>query len=239
MFDQGLVHQLAELLFVVGQHLGALLKGQSLRAVASVVRHMAAGLVRQQLDLDVVVHRVLQQVHDISVVGNGYGFFLLHIFLCHTERLCRVLDHQAHPALAVAGLDTGSIHLCNDSHAPCDLYGFRLCAAHPAKAAGHEQMAGQVSVLRHAQELTSRVQDGVEGSVHDTLRSDVHPASGCHLSIGGAAHSCGLCPVLRVIEHAHHQAVGHDDTRAGLVGFEQAHGMAAHHHQGVLICELL
>ena len=100
-------------------------------------------------------------------------------------------------------------------------------------------MAGQVSVLRHAQELTSRVQDGVEGSVHDTLRSDVHPASGCHLSIGGAAHSCGLCPVLRVIEHAHHQAVGHDDTGAGLVGFEQAHGMAAHHHQGVLVCELL
>ena len=46
VFYQGLVHQLAESLFIVCQHLRALLKGQALRAVASVVRHMAACLVR-------------------------------------------------------------------------------------------------------------------------------------------------------------------------------------------------
>ena len=152
---------------------------------------------------DIVVHRVPKKVHDISVVGNGYSFFLLHIFLCHTERLCPVLDHQAHPAW-LGGSRCRKRHLRYDAHAPCDLYGFRLCAAHPAKAAGHEQMADR-SPSEAPRNLRPAFGIGVEGSVHDTLRSMY---IGLGSSITEEPTSSWPLPSPRVIEHAHHQAVG-------------------------------
>ena len=71
----------------------------------------------------------------------------------------------------------------------------------------------------------------------DALGADVHPASGCHLAVGGAAHGRCLCPGLRIIALAHHKAVGDDHSGGLLMGVEKAQGMAGHHHKGLLVGE--
>ena len=59
MPDQRHIDKLCEMLLIMSQHLGSLLEGEALRAVAAVVRHMAAGLIGEQFNLDLVIHRVL------------------------------------------------------------------------------------------------------------------------------------------------------------------------------------
>ena len=61
--------------------------------------------------------------------------------------------------------------------------------------------------------LDGDAEDGVERAVYNALRTDVHPASGGHLSIIGDAHLFGDLPVVLVVEHADHQRVGDNDAR--------------------------
>jgi len=157
MLNQRRVDKLCEALLVVGQHLSSLLKGEALRAVAAVVRHMAAGLIGEQLDFHFVIHRILQEIYDISVVCDGNSLFSFHIISCQTEGLLGALRDQADPALTVSCLNAGVIHLSDNAHASGDLNGLRLSAAHAAQTAGDEQMAGQVSVVGNAQEFPACV----------------------------------------------------------------------------------
>lgn len=135
---QGTVDQLTEFFMVMVQHLSSFLKGQALGAVAAVVGNVTGGLVGEQVDMDVVVYSIFQQVHDISVEGDGHGLFPVHIGPGCTEGLLRRLADHFYPALAVAGLDPGGIHLGDDAHASGDLDGLGLCAAHAAQSAGDE-----------------------------------------------------------------------------------------------------
>src|SRR5699024_12242894 len=76
MFDKCLIYQLAETVFVIRQHLCSLFKCQTLWAVAAVIWHLTGCLVRQQFDLNVIVHCILQKVYNISMLRNRNGFFL-------------------------------------------------------------------------------------------------------------------------------------------------------------------
>ena len=105
MLNQGGIDKLSEMLLVVGQHLGSLLEAQSLGAVAAVVGHMAAGLVGEQLDFNIVIHGILEKIHNISVVGDGDGLLPCHIVGGQPVGLLGAVRNQAHPALAVPCLD--------------------------------------------------------------------------------------------------------------------------------------
>src|SRR5699024_5946036 len=214
-----LIYQLAETIFVISQHLCSLFKCQTLRAVAAVIRNMTGSLVRQQFDLNIIVYCILQKVYNISMVRNRNGFFLTHVFLRNSEGFCGIFNYQAYPSLVMACLDPGSIYLCNDTNASCNFNGFWLSAAHAAKTAGNEQMSCQVSVLRYAQEFTSCVQNCIKCTMNDSLWSDVHPAAGCHLPIGRAAHCCSFCPVLRIIKHTDHKTICNNNSWAGFMRF--------------------
>ena len=232
---KGLINQLAELLSVVGKELGSLFEGNACRAVTAVVRNVAGSLVGQKLDVLIVVNCILQKVYDVAVERDGHGLFLLHVLVCDGKCFLRSLSNLADPSLAVSGLDSGVVNLSDDTYAACDLDSLRLSAAHAAETGSYEEVACQVALLRNTEVLTACVQDGVEGSVYDTLRSDVHPAACGHLAVAGASHCSESCPVLQVVSLADKKAVGDDDTRSLLVGVEKAQRMAGHDNQCLLV----
>ena len=81
--------------------------------------------------------------------------------------------------------------------------------------------------MRNAQFQTACIQQRIERAVHDTLRTDVHPAAGSHLPVVGNAHLHSGVPVLLIIIEPHHQRIGNDDTgRLGL-GLEKPQRMSA------------
>ena len=111
---QGLVDENAEALGILVEHLGALLEGQALRAVAAVVRNVAGGLVAHQVDMDVVVVQVLEQVDNVAAVGDSAGLAGLLVVESDLGGLFEGGGAVADPALGVTGLDTGIVDLGND-----------------------------------------------------------------------------------------------------------------------------
>ena len=236
---KGLINQLAELLSVVGKELGSLFEGNACRAVTAVVRNVAGSLVGQKLDVLIVVNCILQKVYDVAVERDGHGLFLLHVLVCDGKCFLRALSNLADPALAVSGLDSGVVNLSNDTNTACDLDSLRLSTAHAAQTGSNEEVACKVALLRNAQVLTACIQDGVEGTVYDTLRSDVHPAACGHLTVAGASHSGELGPVSQVVSLADKKSVGDDNTRSLLVGVEESQRMAGHNNQCLLVGQYL
>ena len=108
----------------------------------------------------------------------------------------------------------------DDTYAACDLDSLRLSAAHAAETGSYEEVACQVALLRNTEVLTACVQDGVEGSVYDPLRSDIHPAASGHLSVVRNSHFLGNFPVLQVVIHTDHHRIGDDDSRCLRLGGE-------------------
>ena len=169
------------------------------------------------------------------MIGNGTGLLGIHVLLGDLPGLFQAVGAVADPALSIAGLDAGVVHLGDDGGSAGDLSGLALSTGHAAQTGGHKQAAGQVAVLGDTQLQTAGVEQGVEGAVHDALRTDIHPASGGHLAVVGNAQSRSAVKVLLVIKGAHHQAIGDDDTGSQLVAVEQAQGVTGHDHQGLLV----
>ena len=226
---QSLVNQLGEALGILIQHLGALLEGQALGAVAAVVSHVAGGLIAHQIHMDALLIQVLQQIHHVAVVGNRAGGLAVQVLLGDGQSFIQAVGAVGDPALGVAGGDAGIVHLGDDGGGAGDLSGLALGAAHAAQTGGDEQAAGQVAVLGNAQLQAASAQQGVEGAVHDALGTDVHPAAGGHLAVVGNAQSGGAVEVLLVVVHTDHQ------TGRQLMRVEQAQGVAGHDHQSLLI----
>ena len=69
----------------------------------------------------------------------------------------------------------------------------------------------------------------------DTLRTDVHPAAGCHLTIVGDTHFFCNFPVLHIVVFTDQEAVGDDNTRCFWFGLEESERMARFHDQGLMV----
>ena len=232
---QRLVNQLGEALGVLIQHLGALLEGQALGAVAAVISHVAGGLVAHQIHMDALVVQELQQIHHVAVIGNRAGGLVVQVLLGDGQSLVQAVGAVGDPALGVAGGNTGIVHLGDDGGGAGNLSSLALSAAHAAQTGGDEQAAGQVAVLGDAQLQAAGAQQGVEGAVYDALGTDVHPAAGGHLAVVGNTQSGGAVEVLLVVVHADHQTVGDDAAGRQLMRVEQAQRVTRHDHQGLLV----
>jgi len=231
---QAPVHGGAEGGAVLRQHQRPLLEGQPLGAVPAVIRGVAGGLVRQQLDGHPSLHRVFEQVHHVPLVGDGERLAAGHGRLGQAEHLAQVGAHRRHPALLVPRADARRVHLGDDADAAGDLHRLGLGAAHAAESRRNEQMAAQVLVVADPQPEPGGVQDGVERAVHDPLRADVHPAAGGHLAVVGHAELHGPVPLGLVVEHAHHERVGDDHPRRLGARGEEAQRVSRLHHQRLL-----
>ena len=192
---------------------------------------MTACLVREQLYLDIVVKRVLQQINNVAVKRDRHRRLFFHILLGEGKRLRRGSGDVTYPSLGMPCLNAGQIHLGNDADTAGNFNGLRLCAAHAAETARYKQMTRKIPVRRNAEEFPPGIQDRIEGAVNNALRPDVHPAAGRHLTVGRASHCRDACPVMQVVRFADHQAVCDDDTRCLFMGMEETQGMTAHDDQ--------
>ena len=67
---QGLVNQLSKGFLVFSQKTSPFFKADTSRAVTTVVNIVARSLVRQQINMDVILVDVFQEVYDVTVIGN-------------------------------------------------------------------------------------------------------------------------------------------------------------------------
>ena len=100
------------------------------RAVAAIVGRVAARLVGEQVDAYIVVHRVLEQVHDVAVKGDGSDLPLAHQLMGSAERLRGRLRDLLDPALTVPRRDAGFVHLRRDGDAARDVRRLEIGRAH-------------------------------------------------------------------------------------------------------------
>ena len=75
--------------------------------------------------------------------------------------------------------------------------------------------------------------------MYDTLRANIHPTSGRHLSIISDSHLGGDMPILLVIEHSHHHGVRDNHPWGIRLRMKQSQRMPGFDHQGLLLGQLL
>ena len=100
---------------------------------------MARGLVCKNIDLFVVVNGVLQQIHNISVVGNRHRLALGNIAARQLECFFWCFRAQRDPAKALAKCDFRLIYLSNNANAIAHFDRLSLSAAHAAKTGRDEK----------------------------------------------------------------------------------------------------
>ena len=74
--------------------------------------------------------------------------------------------------------------------------------------------------------------------MNDSLRSNVHVGTRCHLTVLRYAHRVHAFPVVRLGIIWNDHAVGDDNPRRVFVRREQPHGMAAVHGQRLVLGHL-
>ena len=99
-------------------------------------------------------------------------------------------------------------------------------------------MATEVAVLRHSELHASGIKYGVECAVYYSLRTDIHPAAGSHLSVVGYAHLHCFVPIVEVVKHTYHHGVGDDDARSLRTRGEKAEGVTRFHYEGLVFSQV-
>ena len=74
-------------LTILLQHLGTLVEVKCYRAVATDIDSVAAGLVGEEVDVDILLDCILKQVDNIAVKCDGSGLLALHPLGGHLEGL--------------------------------------------------------------------------------------------------------------------------------------------------------
>ena len=171
------------------------------------------------------------------MIGDCHRLLVFQRGIGKLKHFRQLVGHLADPALRQAGLDAGEVDFGNDADAAGDFDRFALGTAHAAEAGGDEQVSAQVFIRCQTQLHATGIQDGVEGAMHNALRSDVHPAAGGHLAVIGYAELFGDFPVVLIVEHADHQCIGDDDPRCVRTGREQAERMSRLYHQRLVLGE--
>ena len=214
MFSERPVDEQAEFFRFFLEQPRALLKGNAGRAVSAVIGGVAARLVGEQVDGDVMVDGVLQQIDDVAVEGDRADFAAGCLFLRHLKGLFRRPGDPPDPPLFMARFDPRQIHFGGYRYTAGDVRRLGLRAAHAAEAGGDVEPAFEFAALR-AELDAARVEDRVVGAVDDALRPDVHPAARRHLSVIRDAELHRAVPLLLIVKEADHQAVGEHHARRG------------------------
>ena len=122
-----------KLLRILRKHPGPLGKCHPLGTISSVESDMAGRLIRHKINMYVMIHRILEQIHDISVVGNGNRFLFLYPFRRQAKGLLTAFRSQADPAQPLSQFDFRFIDFSDNSNPVAHLDCFSLRPAHPAE----------------------------------------------------------------------------------------------------------
>ena len=143
---------------------------------------------------------------------------------------------MANPALGVAGFNPRLVYFSYNCYCFSDFSCFPLSSTHATQTRRDEEFASQVAIISHTQFQTSSIEEGVERTMDDTLRADVHPAASCHLTIVGHAHFFRNFPVLHIVVFTDQEAISDDNARCFWFGFEESERVARFYNQGLMVC---
>ena len=94
-------------------------------------------------------------------------------------------------------------------------------------------MSAQILILRNTQLEPTGIQQCIECTMHDALRTDIHPSTGRHLPIIGNSHLSCFVPIMLIVEHAYHHRVGNDNTGCIRTGMEKPQRMSGLNDKGL------
>ena len=142
---------------------------------------------------------------------------------------------MANPALGMTSFNPRLVYFSYDCHSFSNFGRFPLSSTHAAQTRRDEEFASQVAIISYTQFQAPSIEEGVESTMDDTLRADVHPAAGCHLTIVGHAHFFRNFPVLHIVIFTDQEAVGDDNTRCFWFGLEESEWVARFYDQGLMV----
>ena len=142
---------------------------------------------------------------------------------------------MANPSLGVTSFNPRIVYFCHDCYSFSNFGCFPLSSTHAAQTRRDKEFTSQVAIISYTQFQASSIEEGVESTMDDTLRADVHPAAGCHLTIVGHAHFFCNFPVLHVVVLTDQEAIGDDNARCFWFGFEESERVARFHDQGLMV----
>ncbi|OPZ82200.1 MAG: hypothetical protein BWY77_00285 [bacterium ADurb.Bin431] len=123
-----------------------------------------------------------------------------------------------------------------DAETGCAIHGRRqrLGAPHAPQPGGHQQPP-----LQGAAEMAlCTAGKGLEGSLQDTLGTDINPAAGSHLAVHGQSQTLEAAKLVPGCPMGNQHGVGDQYTRGILMGFEDGDRFARLHQEGLVIFKL-
>ncbi len=199
-------------------------------AVDRIVRR---GLVRDDVRLDAApnefgedVGGVAEEANRLGLTGRGPALDLGQGFIQRVGALVEIFRAQAE-------VDAGWIALDGEATGARENGRERLCAAHPAEAAGQDPFAAQVAVVVLATGFGERF----IGALDDALGANVDPRTGCHLAIHHETLAIELIEMVPIGPVRYEVGVGNQNARGIGVGAEHADGFSRLHEQGVVVIQ--
>ena len=171
------------------------------------------------------------EVDHISKVSDGSCFFVGFELFDAFNDFVKVVELFLHPTLIepfVQGLD---VDFRSDRHATANISGFRLSAAHAAKARGDVHHAAHVLGV---EELARHIQKRESGAVDNALRTDVAEAACGHFSVHGGAECVVFFIVVLGGVVGNHQSIGDHHARGFVRRGEESYGVSRVEHQGLV-----
>ena len=185
MASQGCLDGFFEALGLFGHHPFALFQTVACGVVAAGPGVVEGSLVRAQVHVYALIGQALPQVHHVAHVGQGNHLLGGDGLPDTRDKLVQTVVELVHPALLVALFGSLGIDFGRDAHHAGYVAGLGLGARHSAQACGHEEQPFPgFTVQAFGQQLLAggiHHRDG--GSVHDSLRADIHITSGRHLAV--------------------------------------------------------
>ncbi len=182
---------------------------------------------------------IFKEINDITVIGNRQSLFILLRLGSPCEHFLQVRRNLVYPSLVMARLNTGRINLGDYGYSTGDFGCLTLGTAHATETGGYEQMSAKIPIIGDTEFHTSGIEKGVESTMDDTLRTNIHPAAGCHLTVVGHTHLHRLVPVVGIVEHADHHRIGDDNARSIRFGREKTERMTRLYNQRLVVGQFL
>ena len=128
--SQGFIDQAMEGFFVFCQQTCPFFKANPNWAIATIINVVARGLVRQEMNVNIVFIDIFEQVYDISMVGNRSRFTSFKGCLSQFHSFFGTVGYLANPTLRVTGFNPRAVHFCNDGNSFCNFSCFPLSSTH-------------------------------------------------------------------------------------------------------------
>ena len=194
---------------------------------------MERGLVAAKVHLYAFLGAVFPQVNHVALIGKRAGRLLGASLIYGGKQLVQIGVYLVNPSLRVAFLCGSRVDFGGDGDNACNVACLGLCAAHAAEAGGDEQFA-----CRAAAKFAGSIQHCDGGAVHNALWAYVHVGTCRHLAVLCYAEGVVALPVVGFRVVGNHHTIGNHHARSVLMAGVESHGMAAVHHEGLLVGHL-